>query len=173
MKTWRRGKVKLFDFLGNTSLLWPEQTKTTIRQRRIENMASSMKVTGPTSSSARTVQRPEMNMDIDTLRLVSVVWIGWYAAVAPEMVCNGMQWYAMACNGMQWHAMVWNGMIWSPSIDLKFFFSSERSEEEGEREEPKPRVRTFWKLVLNHCQSSSSSSPSSLSYLETWEHFTI
>ena len=111
---WRPGdEVRIwFDFLGNTSLLWSEETKTTIRQRRIENMASSMKVTGPTTSSARTVQRPEMNMDIDTLRLVSVVWIGWYAVVAPDMVCNSMQWYAMVCNGMQWYEMVCNGMQW-------------------------------------------------------------
>merc|ERR1719264_2414986 len=51
------------------------------RQRRIENLASSMKVSGP----AKVVRRPEMNMEIDTL--------------------------------------------------------SERSEEEGEREESRPRVR--------------------------------
>jgi len=55
------------------------------RQRRIENLASSMKVSEPTRQMPTRVQRPEMNMEIDTL--------------------------------------------------------SERSEEEGEREEPRPRVR--------------------------------
>ena len=40
------------------------------RQRRIENLASSMKVSGPTTT--KVVRRPEMNMEIDTLRLDSV-----------------------------------------------------------------------------------------------------
>ena len=38
------------------------------RQRRIENLASSMKVSEPTRQMPTRVQRPEMNMEIDTLR---------------------------------------------------------------------------------------------------------
>ena len=45
--------------------------KDKLRQRRIENLASSIKVSGPTT--AKVVRRPEMNMEIDTLRLVLAI----------------------------------------------------------------------------------------------------
>ena len=56
------------------SLYWKDgDDKDKLRQRRIENLASSIKVSGPTT--AKVVRRPEMNMEIDTLRLVLVVLV--------------------------------------------------------------------------------------------------
>ena len=110
--------------------IFRDDDKAERRQRRIENLASSMKVSAPTKVCC------------------------WLFGILMPDFCQGCSkardehgdWHSqVGLHGSGWLVMIRVFMMWTNFANS---FPSERSEEEGEREESRPRVRIFLNSVF-------------------------